>query len=123
LRQARFGGEVWTAEQLSIRASSSGDASDFTSGVLRDHLAFVGGRVEGQEIGIEARRCREIEVRIAPETVDLDKPVTIRCNGKRRHHGLISRSIETLLTCAREDWEFQRPVAATVRISIQSDTE
>lgn len=123
LRQTKFGGEVWTADQLSIRASPSADSSAYISSVLNEHLAYVGGRVDGQVIRIETRRCREIEVRLTPAMVDLDKPVTIYCNDRRRHHGPVPRDIETLLTCAREEWAFQHPVAATIRISIRSDAE
>ena len=96
LRQTKFAGEVWTADQLSIRASPSTDASRFISSVLRSHMAYVGGRIDGQVIRIETRRCREIEVRLSPSMVDLDKPVTIYCNDRRRHQALIPRSIETL---------------------------
>ena len=123
LRQTKFGGEVWTADQLSIFASPSADSSGYISSVLKNHLAYVGGRVDGQVIRIETRRCREIEVRLTPSMVDLDKPITIYCNNKRRHRGLVPQSIETLLTCAREDWAFQHPVAATIRISIRSDAK
>ena len=86
-------------------------------------MAYVGGRIDRQVIRIKTRRCREIELRLTPSMVDLDKPVTVYCNDRRRHQGLIPRSIETLLTCAHDEWAFQHPVAATIRISIRSDAQ
>jgi len=122
LRQTEYLGEPWTQDQLSVVPGPGVDGDAFITRALMDRLAFLRGTAEGQTLTIETRRCAKIEVLIGPDLVDLDRPVTIRVNGKRRHEGKIRPSLRTLLEQAFEDWDFDRPVLAKLPIVIHSET-
>lgn len=122
LSQTRFAGDVWQAEQLSILPGPTTDRNDFITGVLDSKLAFLGASVEGQTITIESRRCARIDLLLSEGLVDLDRPVTVICNGRRRHHEPIKRSIAVLLEDAYARFEFRRPALAKLSISIRTDS-
>lgn len=121
LKQTRFRGDLWDADQLSIVATPSVDRDRFIAEVLRERLAFLGGQIDGQTITIETRRCERIELLLPYGLLDPSLPITVRCNGKRRHRGVIRPSIHTLLETAHEQWEFQRLTAVRRSFSIKAD--
>jgi pimeloyl-ACP methyl ester carboxylesterase len=123
LRQTAFRGDVWEAAQLSISASPGVDFDTFVRETIQAKLAQLAGRIEGQDIHIEARRCDRIEVLLGPEFVDFAQPVNVFCNGRRRHHKKITPSIRTLLSTAHDDWDFQRLVVARLSFSVKSDPQ
>ncbi len=121
VRQARFAGDVWSAEQLSILTSPLVDRDRFISDVIRDKLAYLGGWIEDQTIKIETKSCARIDVLLPYGSVDMEKPITVRCNGKRRYSRRVRPSIRTLLETAYEGWEFQRLTVARLSFSIKAD--
>lgn len=120
LVQARFLGEVWTHPQLSILPGPTSDAETYLTSVLKEKLASMSGRIEGQTITLEVTHCDRVEVLLLPELVDLAKPVTLICNDKRRYDGLVRPSVATMLEHARQTWSFQRPVVAKLAFNIDA---
>ncbi|MCG3131601.1 MAG: hypothetical protein FLDDKLPJ_02405 [Phycisphaerae bacterium] len=120
LVQARFLGEVWTHPQLSILPGPASDAETYITSVLKEKLASMSGRIEGQTITLEVTHCDRIEVLLSPGLVDLTKPVTLICNGKRRFDGVVRPSVRTMLEHARQTWTFQRPVLAKLAFNIDA---
>ncbi len=122
LSQTRFAGDVWAADQLSILPGAATDRDGFITEVLDSKLAFLGASVEGQTITIESRRCARIDLLLPEGLVDLDRPVIVICNGRRRHNEPIERSIAVLLEDAYARFEFHRPGVARLSISIRTDS-
>lgn len=122
LKQTRFAGPVWEEEQLSVRPAPGVDYRDFLEKTLEDLLAYLGAQVQGQTINIQTRKCARIEVTLPIDLVDLSQPVTIRINGKRRHHKKINPSIRVLLDTAYKRWDFQNLAAARLSFSVRSDS-
>lgn len=122
LGQSKFAGDVWEDEQISILPAPGVDAHAFISDTLKARLAYLGGRVEGQTIHVTTRRCARIELLLPLDLVDLTQPVTVLCNGRKRHEGLLKPSTRTMLTRAYEDWEFQRPAAVQMTFKIKADS-
>jgi len=118
LRAAKYDGEVWQGEQLSILVSPHADRDTFIRGVLEDKLAYLHGRIEGQAITIESRRCARIDLLLPCGIVDWSQPIRVTCNGRNRYEGLVQPSIKTLLDTAYDQWEFQRLVAVRLSISV-----
>jgi pimeloyl-ACP methyl ester carboxylesterase len=121
LRQTKFKGEVWQADQLSIAVSTTADRDRFITDVVKGKLAYLGGRIDGQKINLETRRCARIDVLLPAELVELTKPLLVHCNGRKRFDGLPEPSVQTMLEVAYANWEFQRPIAARLSLSIRSD--
>lgn len=121
LRLTKFKGDVWEQEQLAILASPTTDRDAYITKIIKGRLAYIGATVQGQTIDIETRKCRRVDILFPSGLVDLDKPVTIRCNGKRRHNGPIRPTIRTLLETTYDTWDFQRLTPARLSISIKSD--
>lgn len=119
LRQTSFAGEVWEGDQLSILTTADTDRDRFIAGVIQDKLAFLGGRIEGQTITIEARRCAEIDLLLYEGSIDWGRPVVVMCNGKQRYSGMVRPSMKTLLEAAYTDWDFQHPLLAKLPLSIK----
>jgi hypothetical protein len=119
IRQRRFAGQVWHEEQLSIVTPAGSGRDAFITEVIQGKLAYLAGRIEGQTIRVEARKCAEIELRLPWQAFDWLRPLTVYCNGRRRYHGIVRPSIRDLLECAYEDWEFDHPVAKRLTISIR----
>ncbi len=120
LKQTKFMGDVWTAGQLSVLASVLSDRNAFITSVIKEKLAYLGGRVDGQTIAIQTRRCARIELLLPDGLVTFSKPVTVRCNGRKRFEGLVRPSIRTLLQDAYARWEFQHPAVAKLSFSIRA---
>jgi pimeloyl-ACP methyl ester carboxylesterase len=123
LTQTEFRDDVWNAEQLAILPAAQTDADAYITEIVKDRLAFLGGRVDRQTLEIETHRCAEVAVSFEPGLVDLSKPVIVRCNGTVRHDGPITPSIEALLETAYEQWEFQRLMAAKLALTVRSEAE
>lgn len=113
----------WTAEQISILPAVGADPDKFITDVLKSKLGYLHGRIDGQTIDIQSRNCERIELRILDGMVDLEKPVTIMVNGRKRSEAIIRPSAETMLETAYEEWRFTRPVHARISLGIQKDTE
>ena len=75
---------------------------------MKQKLAYIGGKIEGQTVRIQTRKCDEIELLLSDELIDLDRDIAIYLNGKTRLEGRADRRISTLLKIAYRDWEFQR---------------
>ncbi|MEK6674370.1 MAG: hypothetical protein AABZ47_01795 [Planctomycetota bacterium] len=121
LRVAKFGGEVWRDDQLSILPAAGTDRNEYITSVLKEHLGFLGGRIDGQTVDITAHRCAEIELLLPHHCVDFAQPITVRCNGRVRHRGIIQPDVKTLLQTTYDDWDFQRPVVARLTFRIRAD--
>ena len=119
IRQTKFAGDVWEGDQLSIVTSAGVDRDQFITNVLQEKLAFFGGRIVGQTLHIETRKCADIEVLFFDGMVDLDQPVTIIINERQRFAGVIKPDMQTMLERAYEEWDFQRPVLATKHFNIK----
>jgi pimeloyl-ACP methyl ester carboxylesterase len=121
LRQAKFKGDVWQGDQLSIAVSPTADRDRFIADVVRGKLAYFGGLIDGQEITLKTRRCARVDILMPAGLVDLTKPLLVRCNGRKRFDGVLEPSVQTMLEAAYANWDFQRPVAARLSLSIRSD--
>jgi len=121
LHAIKYKGKPWIADQLSIVVNPTVDRATYITGVLKDRLAYLGGRVTGQSIEIETRRCEHLVWRLYEHSIDWSKPITVLCNGQRRFEGPIKPSITTMLESARASWNFSRPVWVSRTISIRSD--
>ncbi len=121
LRQTAFLGEVWIDDQLSIHPAAGTDHNRFITEVIQSKMAYLEGRIEGQTVTVETRRCAEIELLLPLGAFDWTKPITVICNNRRRHHGVVRPSIPTMLETAYENWDFERPVAARITFSIRSE--
>ena len=116
LRMTKFQGQPWTAQLLAVAPAPGESYSQAVTAVLQDKLAFLGGRIEGQTIRIETRRCDEVTVLLNDEIIDLAQDITIYVDGTRRFAGRARPSLATLLDMAYQDWDFQR--LWTVRFTI-----
>ena len=123
LRQAKFMGDVWEADQLSILASPAVDHDKFITDVIKGKLAYLGGRLDGQTVTIETRKCARLDLLLPMGLVDLNKPVLVRCNGRKRYDRVLEPSVQDMLETAYESWEFQRPIAARLSFSIRTSAE
>lgn len=120
LRPARGMGEVWTHPQISVLPAPNVDRDDFVIDVLKSKLGFLGGRIEGQTLTIEATHCERIEILLTDGLIDFAKPFRILCNGKLRFDGVVQPRLATLLEHARQTCTFQHPVFARVAFNIDS---
>jgi len=126
LRQVSFADEVWTQEQIAIAPSARTHADEYITRVIRQKLAWLSGKVKGQMVGLKTRRCRRVEIRLTPALMeqtgmDLKQPITVICNGQRRHEEPVKPDIGRMLEIARAEWSFQHPVPATIEITIRED--
>jgi hypothetical protein len=122
LRVLKFRGEVWDDQQLSIVTRSGADFDAYVREVIQSKLAFLGGRIEGQLVEVETRRCERIEVMLGSDFVDFERPVTVAINGTRRVRDKIIRpDISTMLAAAYDGWDFQRLILARMAFTVKSD--
>jgi pimeloyl-ACP methyl ester carboxylesterase len=122
IRATEIAGDVWEDDQLSIVPAPTTDRDRFITDTIAEKSAFIGGRIDGQNITIETRRCGGVELRLAPGQADFTKPIIIVCNGRKRFEGLIRPSVADLLESAYEDWDFQHPVYARKTFAIRTDS-
>lgn len=121
VRQTRFRGDVWNDPELSILASPSVDRDWFITDILQGKMGYIAAEITGQVIELQTRRCVRIDLQLSGGLFDWQQPVTIRCNGRKRHDKRLEPSIKTLLESARAEWEFQRPVVVRLSLSIRTD--
>ncbi|MDJ0975915.1 MAG: alpha/beta fold hydrolase [Planctomycetota bacterium] len=58
----------------------------------------VEGKIEGQQVKVTTKAyAKGVTVYLAPELVDLKKPVQIELNGKERHNGVVHARLSVLL--------------------------
>ncbi len=119
IRQVRAAGDVWEEEQLSILPSPNVDRDEFITGVIQGKMGYLAGRIDGQTIDIQAKHCSRIEVLLTQGLVDLGRPITVRCNGKKRFSGVVEADIAALLDHTYTCWDFQRPILARLPFSIK----
>ena len=117
LRQTRFAGKPWSSEQLIVSPGAGETVDEAMTAMLKQKLAYIAGKIEGQNIRIETQHCDRIEVLLNDDLVDLDKDITITVDGTVRFEGKAKRSIETMLDIAKSDWEFQRLYPVRFQIS------
>ena len=122
LRQEKYAGEVWTADQLAILPAPRADRDRYTADVVKEKMAYLGGRIEDQTIVIQTRRCGRVGVLVPLGSLDWSRPIAVSCNGKRRHQRRIVPSIRTLLEEAYETWDFRHLAAARISLSVRTDT-
>ncbi|GAF73604.1 unnamed protein product, partial [marine sediment metagenome] len=80
LEQVKHGAEVWEADQLAILPAPGTDRDTCIADIVKEKLAYLGGRIEGQTITIESRKCRRVEVCLSTEALDWSRPVIVQCN-------------------------------------------
>ena len=119
LRLGEFMGDVWEEQQLAILPATGSDHDRFITDVFKSKLARLSGQIDGQSITIEARRCARVDLMLPYGVFDGSLPITVRCNGQRRHNRPVRQSIPVLLESAYEEWEFQRLVVSRISFSIK----
>lgn len=86
-------------------------------------LGLVEAVCEGQTITLTTRRTGNVVLLLSGELLDLDKPVTIIRNEKKRWEGKITPDLRVMLFEAARSWDFERlptsrvvvPVGGTVK--------
>ncbi|MCH8146986.1 MAG: hypothetical protein IH987_03205 [Planctomycetes bacterium] len=121
LRQSKFLGEVWTADQLSIRPGPFVDRDVFIGDVLRGRLAYLGGYRDGDSFHLETRKCAGVTLSLPLREAAPRRSITVYCNRKRRYAGAIKPSARTLLSHAYRTWDMQHLVVAEISFSIRRD--
>ena len=121
LRQTRFLHEVWETEQLSILPSETTDRVPFIREVIQEKLGYLGGRLDGEGVRIEARNCARIELLLPVGVAEPGQPLTVWCNGKKRYHDAVRPDIPGMLEAAYENWDLQRVPVARLSFSIKRD--
>lgn len=74
--------------------------SFFWLGLERD--VRIEGRIEGNEVTIDAARGSQVTVFLSRELVDVEKPVTVRLNGEVVHEGVVPARLSVLLDTIAE---------------------
>ncbi len=123
LRCTKFRGDVWESDQIDILPAPVTDRDAYISEILKSQLGYLGGRIDGQTITLETRRCEKVEILLGENFVDFSKPVVVRINGRTRHEGVVKPSIADMLEHARDEWRFQHPVMAKLRFDVRMDAE
>lgn len=120
LRQRKFAGDVWDDAAISIVSGADVDRHDYVTSVLREKMAHIGGRIDGQTITIEVSRTAGVALALPLGVLDPAKKVTVICNGRTRHDSRLPPAIDTILADAYEQWEFQAPAAVRLSLSVRS---
>lgn len=123
LRCTKFRGDVWEAEQISIMPGPGTNRDAYITEVIQSKMGYIGGRIEGNVITVETRRCDRVEILLGENFVDLSKPVVVRINGRERHNGVVTPSIADMLEHAYEEWEFQHPIVARMTFEVRGNSE
>jgi pimeloyl-ACP methyl ester carboxylesterase len=116
LRQAKFSGRPWRGNQLTIVTRRRSDFEQYATETIKRKLAYLGGRIRGQQIDVTTGRTTETHVLLHDELINLDQPILLKVNGKKRYEGRVTPRISTLLETAYQDWDFQR--LYTVRLVV-----
>jgi len=123
LRQRRFQGHPWAGEHLRVTPKKGEDYSDALLRKLRLKLAYIGGSIEGQRVGVRSRKCAELEVLLNDDLIDLDREIVISYKDKEVFRGVVERRIATLLAVAWEDWNFDRLFFARIVMTRKGDAK
>ncbi len=121
LRQTKFAGDVWEAEQMSVLAEPPIDRDRFIKELVRGRLAYLGGKIDGQTITVLTQKCEKIEIDIPAGDLDLAAPITVRVNDKHRLDKQLVPDLGVLLESAYRNWEFQRFTIARLSFTIRAD--
>lgn len=108
LRQQKFAGRMWRSQKIVVQPSANETYSEAMMQALKDRLAFLGGRINGQTVRITTRKCATVTLLVNQQLIDLTQPITIYLNGTRRFEGVAHPRIATLLEMAYEDWDLDR---------------
>ena len=117
LRQVAFESFVWDAPQITILPGAGTDFHAYVTKILKSKMAFLAGRIEGQNIEVLTTNTTEVEVRLHAGLLDLNQPIQIDWNGQRRFTIRVAPRVATLLETAHEDWEFQHLTTVRVRLN------
>ena len=123
LRQVEYQGIPWNGKQLRVRPRGVEDYDEAALRVLKRKLAFIGGRIEGQTIHVETRKCKRFDVLLSDDLIDLDQPITIVHRGKQVFSGRVAGRVDMLLDVARGDWDFDRLFPVRFRVSRDGTAE
>ena len=123
LRQTRFQGMPWKGQHLRVKLRGDEAYSEALIRTMRLKLAYIGGRIEGQTIHIDTRKCAEIDLLLNDLLIDLDRDIRVTLKGRQIYHGPAERSIRTLLEVAHGDWDFQRLFTTRFRITRTGEIE
>ena len=119
VRQTAYQGQPWNGRHLRATPGPDESFSEAMLEKIRLKLAYIGGRIEGQTVHIDTRKCAEIELLLSDELIDLDSDLVVTLKGDEVYRGSARRSISTLLDVAHQDWDFQR--LFTTRFTITKD--
>jgi predicted esterase len=123
LRQTRFQGMPWKGQHVRVKLKGDEAYSEALIRTMRLKLAYIGGRIEGQTIHIETRKCAQVDLLLNDLLIDLDRDITVTLKGRQIYNGLAERSIRTLLEVAHQDWDFQRLFTTRFRITREGRVE
>jgi len=84
------------------------------------HQAVFSAEVTGNTIDVHAARAGVLTFHLSDRLVDLDKPVTIRVNGRVVHDAAIARSIRVALEDAAALNDTERFATARVRVPVEN---
>jgi len=118
LRQKKFGGQPWQGTQIAVATTGRLDVDEYVTNVIKKKLAYLGGRIEGQRIEAQIRKTADLEVLLNDDLIDLDQPITLVVDDKKRYQGKVRRKVGTLLEEVHRDWDFQR--LYTVRLVMRA---
>ncbi|RJP36641.1 MAG: hypothetical protein C4547_07030 [Phycisphaerales bacterium] len=110
---------IWTSQQLTVAVGDPGGGDAFVRGVLEGRLAHLAGRIDGQEITIDAHRCLRVGILLRRGLIDFTRPIRVTCNGILRYDGPVERRLTTMMETARRDLDFSNP--AWARLSFRMD--
>lgn len=120
LRATKIDGDSWNAQQVSILPKPDTDRDVFITDFFREHLAHISGEIVDNTITIQTHRCAEIEIRLTADMVDWTRPLTVMLNGIKRHDAMVSPSIKTMLSAAR-DGHLAHPIRAILTFDVHTD--
>lgn len=124
LEATRLSGKVLdpTASRPSVKTPPGRKTSDeelrrLFAKQVEEGVARIEGTVEGNRIELRTRKVAEVVVYLSEKLVDLDQPVEVRVNGKRRFQGKVTRDGLGLLRHVRATGDRGRLVACSLRVS------
>ena len=118
LKLVEFAGQPWEDDRLQIDLRPGEEAREALLRAIRRRLGRLKGKIEGQLITIHTKKVKTLDVLLHDALIDLDKPITIRMNGRLAFRGMVERRVQTLLELAAEEGDFERVFSARVRIAI-----
>lgn len=74
--------------------------------------------VRRNAIDLRTKGVSEVTLLLSDGVVDLDRPVTVKVDGKLRHRGPLQRSLKVLLDDFMERWDASQTVTATLTVRL-----